>query len=113
MGSVGAFWETFSQELLRVISFGNNYARRLDKFVQTDLETSWRKNVIGVRGKAKSDWKKFGDPESCARCHASEVRMNMTDPRLLQAQPDMNSLIKAQKIRATAPLIESSDNFWR
>src|SRR5207249_2814191 len=98
---------------LRVIRFSNYYARCPNHFVQADLKLTWRKNVIGVRGKAKSDWKKFGDPESCARCHASEVRMNMTDPRLLQAQPDMNSLIKAQKIRATAPLIESSDNFWR
>src|SRR5436309_138546 len=107
MDSIGVFGETFPQELLRVIRFSNNHARCADKFVQTDLEIPWREDVIGVRGKAKSDWKKFGDPESGARRHASEVCMNMADLHLLQAQPDINSLVKSKKIGSSAPLIES------
>ena len=104
--------KTLSQKLLRVIGFGNDYTRCLDKFVQTDLEIPWRKNVVCVRGKAKSDWKKFGDPESGARSHPGEVCMNVVDSHVLQAQSDIHSLIKAKKIGAPAPLIESSNDYW-
>src|SRR5437879_12983538 len=112
MDSIGALWKTLPYEFLRVIRFSNYYARCPNHFVQADLKLTWRKNVVGVCGETKGDWKKLGDRESRARCHAREVRMNMTDPRLLQAQPDMNSLRKAQKIGAAATLMETSDNRW-
>ena len=64
-------------------------------------------------GKAESDWEEFADPEGSARGHSSEVRVNMADPNFLQVQPDINRLIKTEKIGTPAPLIESVDNFFR
>ena len=67
------------QKFFGVIGLGNDYARCIDKFVQTDLEISRRKNVIGMRGKAESDWEELADPEGSARGHSSEVRVNMSE----------------------------------
>src|SRR5262245_34435864 len=97
MDPIGALRETFSQELLRVIGFCNDYARCANKFVQTDLEISWRKNIVGVSSQTKSDWKKFRDPESGACRHTSEVCMDVVDAGLSQAQSDTNSLISRRK----------------
>ena len=63
----------------------------------------WRKNVVCVRGKAKSDWKKFGDPESGPRRHPGEVCMNVVDSQRLagairHTQPD-----KAEESRCAGP----------
>ena len=85
--------------------------RCFDKFIQADLEISRRKNVVGVRGKAKRDWKKSADPESRASRHPGKVCMNVANPRSLQTQPDVDSLIKTKEIGAPAPLIESRDSF--
>ena len=72
-----------------------------------------RENVVGVRGKTKRHRKKSVDPESGARSHSREMCMNMADAQFLQAQPDINSLIKPKKIGAPTPVIECSDNFRR
>ena len=80
MDSIAAFRETFPKKFLREIGFGDNYACRADKFIQADLEILRRKNVVGVRGEAESDWKKSGDPKSRARSHAGKMCMNMADP---------------------------------
>src|SRR6266403_1643621 len=105
------FWKSLSQKLRRVVGLCNDYARCIDKLIKSDLETSRRKNVVGMRGKTKSDGKKFMDPESRARGHSREVRVNMTNPHLLQAQPNVNSLIEPKEISAPSPFIESGDNF--
>src|SRR5215471_8017430 len=112
MDPIGAFRETFSQELLRVIGLRNDYARCANKFVQIDLEISGRKNIVGVSSQTKSDWEKFRDPESGACRHSSEVCMDAVDAGLSQAQSDINSLIKSEKIGAPTPFIESSNNLW-
>ena len=113
MNSIPATWEALAQEFFRVIGLGNDDTRCIDKFVQTDLEISRRENIIGVGSKAESDWEEFADPESSARGHSSEVCVNVTNPDFLQAQSDINCLIKTEKIGTPAPLIESADNLFR
>ena|SRR5437667_8345912 len=112
MNSIRSIWKVLAQEFFRVIGFGNDYTRCIDKVVQTDLELAWCENVIGVGGKAEGDWEKFADPESSARGHSGEVGVNVTNAHFLQAQSDINCLIKTEKISAAAPLIESSDDFF-
>ena len=112
MNSIPAIWEALAQELCRVIGLGNDYARCIDKFVQTDLVISRRENIIGMGSKAESDWEEFAGPESGARGHSSEVCVNITNPDLLQTQSDINCLIKTEKIGTPAPLIESADNLF-
>ena len=58
------------------------------------------------------DLPRFEDAVTQFLERTSEMRMNVADPSLLQAQPDMNSLIKSEKIGASSPLIESCNNFW-
>src|SRR6266700_7295794 len=111
MNLILAIWEALAQEFFRVIGLGNDCTRCIDKFVQTDLEISRRKNIIGVGGKAESDWEEFADPESSARGHSSEVCVNVTNPYFLQAQSDINCLIKTEEICAAPPFIENSDDF--
>src|SRR5438034_5596771 len=111
MNSIRSTWEVLAQEFFRIIGFGNDYTRCIDKFVQTDLEISRRENIIGMSGKAESDWEKPADPKSGARGHSSEVRVNVTNPHFLQTQSDINCLIKTEKISAAPPFIENSDDF--
>ena len=113
MNSIRAIWKTLLQKFPCVIGLRNDYTRCIDKFIQTGLEISRRENIIGVGGKAESDWEKFVDPESSARGHSGEVCVNVMNPHFLQAQSDISCLIKAEKIGTPAPLIESSNNFSR
>src|SRR5438132_12106929 len=113
MNAIRLIWESPLQEPRRVIGHGNDYARCTDKPIKANGKISRRKNVVPVRGKTESDWKKSVDPESSARGHSSKMCMNMSNPHLLQAQPDVNSLIEPKKIGAPAPLIESIDSFGR
>ena len=85
MDSISAIWKTFLQKFLRVIGLSDNHARRINKLVQTDLEIPRRENVVGVCGKAETDWKESLDPKSGPRCHSREVRVNMTNLHFLQA----------------------------
>src|SRR5262249_36961166 len=110
MNSIGAFRKALLQELRRIIGFSNDYTRCPNKFIQTNLKNSWGKDIVGMRCEAESDWKKFRDPKSGARRHSSKVRMNMEDPCLLQAQPDINSLIESEKVGATTPLTKSAND---
>src|SRR5712692_4304907 len=113
MNSIRSIREVLAQEFSSVIGLGNDYTRSIDKFVQTDLELARRENVVGMGGKAESDWEKSADPKSGARGHPSEVCVNVTNPHFSQAQSDINRLIETEKIGAAAPLIESADNFCR
>ena len=107
----GAFWETLLQKLFRIITDSDDHSRRIDELNKPDLEVPRCENVVGVRGEAESDRKKFVDPESRARCHAHEVRVNVADPHFPKAQSDINSLIEPKKIGAPTPLIQSIDDF--
>src|SRR6266496_1429172 len=109
-GSICAHKKSFSQKLRGVIGLGADHTPRIDEFIKSDLEISRRKDVVGVRSKTICDWEKSADPVSSARRHSGEMRVNMANPHLLQAQPDVNSLVKSKEIGATAPLVESSDN---
>ncbi len=111
MNAIRLIWESPLQEPRRVIGHGNDYARFTDKPIKANGKSSRRKNVVPVRRKTESDWKKFVDPEGSARGHSSKMCMNMSNPHLLQAQPDVNSLIEPKKIGAPPPLIQSTDNF--
>jgi hypothetical protein len=113
MDSIRALGETLLQKFLRVIGLGADYTRCIDKLVQTNLEISRRENIIGVSGKAESDWEKSADPKSGARGYSSEVCVNVTNPDFLQAQSDISCLIKTEKIGAPPPLIQCGDNFSR
>src|SRR5438874_2675817 len=88
-------------------------ARCIHELIKSNLERSRHKNVVGVRGKAKRDWKKSVNPESGPRRHSRKVRVNVPNPQFLQAQPDVNSLIEPKKIRAPGPFIESSHDIRR
>ena len=103
------FRKALSQKLRSVIGLCDNYARCIHELIKSNLERSRHKNVVGVRGEAKRDWKKSVNPESGPRRHSRKVRVNVPNPQFLQAQPDVNSLIEPKKIRAPAPFIESTD----
>src|SRR6266496_3660287 len=62
-------------------------------------------------GKAKTDREKSADPKSGARSHSGEVRVHVANSEFLQTQSNIHRLIKTKKIGASAPLVESSDNF--
>src|SRR5581483_4140683 len=112
MNSLALRWEPFSKKVLRIIRFGNDDGCCRDQFVETDLEISGCEDVVGVGGKAEGDWKKSGNPESCARGHPGEMCVNMADPFLLQLQSDIGRLVKPKKISASPPCVESPDDFW-
>src|SRR4029453_18230258 len=48
MNAIGDIWETLTQKFFCVIGLGDDHARCIDKLVQTDLEGSWREDVVGV-----------------------------------------------------------------
>src|SRR5438034_1448740 len=111
MDAIGAFWKSLSQKLRSVIGLGNDYACCTDELIKSNLEIPRCKNVIGVRGKTKCDWKKFVDPESRARGHSGEMGVNMTNSELLQPQADVDCLIKPKEIGPSSPFIKRGDNF--
>ena len=113
MNDIGTFRKLLTQKLCSVIGLGDDYARCIHELIKSNLERPRHKNVVGVRGKAKRDWKKSVDPESGPRRHPRKVRVNVPNPQFLQAQPDVNSLIEPKKIRAPAPFIESSHDIRR
>ncbi len=85
MDSVRPIWKAFFQKLRRVVGLGNDCARGIDKFIETDLEVSWRENVVCVRGKAEIDAEKLVDPKSGAGGETGEVRVNMVNSEIAQA----------------------------
>src|SRR5213595_2963710 len=113
MNSIRAIRKALLQKFLCVIRFGNNYTRCIKEFIEPNLKISGRENIVGMRGKAKSNSKKSVHPESGARGHSSKVRVDMTNPHFLQSQSNIDRLIEPKKIGAPAPLIESADNLPR
>jgi hypothetical protein len=111
MHAIGALPEALLQKFLGIIAYRDDYVRSIDKLIRPNLEVSRRENVIRVRGEAESDWEKFVDPESRARCHSHEVGVNMAYPHFPEAQSNVNSLIEPKKIRAATPFIQRSDDF--
>ena len=105
MDSIRALGETLLQKFLRVIGLGADYTGCIDKLVQTNLEISRRKNVVGVRSKAKTASKKLLDPKSGACPHSRKMCMSMSNAHSSQACPDINGLIKTEKVGAPPPLI--------
>src|SRR6186713_1475010 len=110
MNVIGAMRKSIAQKTGGVICFGYDYACCTHKFVQCDLELSRRKNVVRVRGKTESDRKKLVYPKSSARSHASEMSVHVIDPHCLQAQTNVNRLVKPKKIGAAIPFIQDGDN---
>ena len=85
--------ESLAQKARGIVRFGDDCARGIDKFIQSDFELPRRENVVRVRGKTESDRKKFVDPESGARSHAGEMSVHMIDPHFSQAQSNVDGLI--------------------
>src|SRR5207244_6650255 len=111
MNAIRLIWESPLQEPRRVIGHGNDYARCTDKPIKANGKSSRRKNVVPVRGKTESDWEKFVDQESSASGHSSKMCMNMSNTHLLQAQPDVNSLIDPKQIGEQPTIIQTIDTF--
>src|SRR5262245_31588930 len=105
--------ESLAQKARGVICFGDDCARCIDKFIESDLELSRRENVVCVRGKTESDRKKFIDPESSSRSHAGKVRVHMINPHFLQAEANVDGLVQSKKIRAAPPFIQGGDSVCR
>ena len=108
--AISAMQESLAQKTRSVIRFGNDCARCIDEFIQSDFELPRRENVVRVRGKTESDREKFVDPESSARSHAGEMSVHMIDPHCLQAQANVNRLVKPKKIGTAAPFIQGRDD---
>src|SRR5215469_1432156 len=102
--------KSLPQKARRVICFGDDRARCIDKFIQSDFEISWRENVVRVGRKTESDREKFIDPKSGARSHAGEMRVHMIDAHLPQEESNMDRLVKPKEIGAASPFIERGDN---
>src|SRR5258708_19262663 len=102
--------ESVAQKPRGVIRLGDDRARCIDKFIQSDFELPRRENVVRVRGKTESDRKKLVYPESSARSHAGEMSMHMIDPHLPQAQTNVDRLVKPKEISTAIPFIQGSDN---
>src|SRR5262249_45583613 len=100
----------FAQKARGVICFGDDCARCIDKFIQSDFKLLGRENVVGVRGKTKTDREKFVNPESSARSHAGEMSVQMLDPHLSQAQSNVDRLVEAKEVREASPFIQGGDN---
>ena len=100
MDAISAMRESLAQKARGVIRFGDDCARCIHKFIQSDFELPRRENVVRVRGKTESDRKKLVYPKSSARSHAGEMRVNMIDPHFLQAQTNVDRLIEPKEIGA-------------
>src|SRR5206468_10618420 len=103
--AISALWKSLTQELRRVISFGDDYTRCIDELIQADFELSRRKNIICVRGKTKRDRKKSVNPPSRARGHTGEMRMHLANPHFTQAYSNVNRLVKSEEISASPPFL--------
>src|SRR5205085_4534391 len=79
-------------------------------FIQSDFELPRGENVVRVCGKTESDRKKLVYPESSARSHAGEMGVHTIDPHLLQAQTNIDRLVKPKEIGAAIPFIQGGDN---
>src|SRR5207247_10451852 len=74
MNDIATFRKLLPQKLRSVIGLCDNYARCIHELIKSNLERPRHKNVVGVRGKAKRDWKKSVNPESGPRRHSRKVR---------------------------------------
>src|SRR5436309_16087530 len=104
--AISAMREWLAQKARGVIRFGNDCACCIDKFIQSDFELPRSENVVRMRGKTETDWKKFPDPESGARSHTSEMSVHSVDPRFPQAKSNVNGLVEAKEIGAAPPFIQ-------
>src|SRR5207247_5905426 len=108
--AISAMRESVAQKARGVIRFGYDRTRCINKFVQSDFELPRRENVVRVRGKTESDRKKLVYPESSARSHAGEMGVNMIDPNLLQAQTNVDRMVKTKEIGAVITFIPGGAN---
>src|SRR5712692_5791023 len=113
MDSVRAIGKALFQKLCCVIGLGNDGARGIEKFIETDLEVSRRENVVCVRGKAEIDAEELVDPTSGARGETGEVRVDVANSEIGQAQPNINRLIKTKKIGSPFPFIKRGNDLSR
>src|SRR5207247_8963499 len=111
MNDIATFRKLLPQKLRSVIGLCDNYARCIHELIKSNLERPRHKNVVGVRGKAKRNWKKSVDPESGARRHPSKVRVNVPNPKLLVVQAYVDGMIEPTEIGALAPWLESIAHF--
>ena len=110
MNSIRPIWKTPSQKLCRIIGFGNDQAGGIDKFIEADLEVSWRENVVRVRGKAEANAKKLVDPKSGPRGEAGKVRVDMVNPAFSQPDSHINGLVETKKIGMSPPFIKGGND---
>src|SRR4029077_13867170 len=110
MDAISAMRKSLAQKARGIIRFGYDHARSIHKFIQSDFELPRRKNVVGVRGKTERDRKKLVYPKSSARSHAREMSVHMIYPHCLQAQTNVDRLVKPKEIGAAVPLIQGGDN---
>src|SRR5947207_14791319 len=99
MNSIRAIRKALLQKFLCVIRFGNNYTCCIKEFIEPNLKISGPENNVGMRGKAKSNSKKYVHPESGARGHYSKARVNITSPTSLKSHPDIQRLRDPTKMR--------------
>src|SRR5438094_10258647 len=110
MDAISAMRESVAQKARGVIRFGDDYARSIDEFIQSDFELPRRENVVRVGGKTESDRKKLVYPKSSARSHAGEMSVHMIDSHLPQAQTNVDRLVEPKEIGAAIPFIQGGDN---
>ena len=63
-----------------------------------------------MRGKAEIDAEELVDPTSGARGETGEVRVDVANSEIGQAQPNINRLIKAEKIGSPFPFIKRGND---
>src|SRR6266540_5022531 len=110
MDAISPMRESFAQKACGEIRFGDDCARFIHNFIQSDFELPRRENVVRVRGKTESDRKKLVDPKSSARSHAGEMRVDVIDPHCPQEQTNVDRLVEPKEIGAATPFIQSGDN---
>ena len=108
--AISAITELLAQKTRGIIRFGDDYARSIHKFIQSDFELPRGENVVRVRGKTESDRKKLVYPKSSARSHAREMSVHVVNLHLLQAQTNVDRLVKPKEIGAASPFIQGGDN---
>ena len=104
MNAIRPIWKTPSQKLCRIIGFGNDQAGGIDKFIEADLEISWRENVVRVRGKAEANPKKLVDPKSGPRSEAGKVRLELKTSR---SPARRYSAILSKRVCSMRPVVRS------
>src|SRR3984893_13881553 len=110
---VRPIWKTPSQKLCRIIGFGNDQAGGIYKFIEADLEVSWRENVVRVRGKAEANANKLVDPKSGPCGEAGNARVDMLDPAFSQPDSHINGLVETKKSGPSPPFIERGNDLAR